>query len=366
MIKFLTTLIFSWTLSVYAFDWQGHRGARGLYPENTIGAMREALKYPVTTLELDVVISKDQNVVVSHEPWMGAEICQDLKGVRVKDRVHNIYKMNYEEIMKFDCGATLHPRFPHQQKVTVGKPQLQTLIEVTEETLKNLKREDVVYNIEIKSTQGDEKLGFQPDYKTFTELVVKTLLSKLPVERFVLQSFDWRVLKYLHERYPKIRLSALIEDKFSYKSVLNELGFHPYIFSPYFENLTQEDINYFHSLGIKVIPWTVNTVSDMEKLMSMKVDGIITDYPNLIESVGQKSCGTREHNYQGKCVKIPENGMPSEVNPGWKCNYGFIQKRSKCIKIKLPKHSILTSDGKTWECKVGYERYRGTCKKVAK
>src|SRR5688500_18409587 len=95
---------------VLAFDWQGHRGDRGLYTENTIGSMHEALKYAVTTLELDVVISKDHKVVVSHDPWLEPKICVTKKPL-------SIYQLNYDQIMKIDCGSKPHPDFPEQQKV---------------------------------------------------------------------------------------------------------------------------------------------------------------------------------------------------------------------------------------------------------
>src|SRR5690606_7442726 len=97
------------SLSAFAaFDWQGHRGARGLYPENSIGAMHEDLKYPVTTLELDVVVSSDGEVIVSHEPWMSAEICQDAKGKAVKDKAVNLYKLTAAQIATYDCGSKVH------------------------------------------------------------------------------------------------------------------------------------------------------------------------------------------------------------------------------------------------------------------
>lgn len=350
--------------SAFAFDWQGHRGARGLYPENTIGAMEEALKYPVTTLELDVVVSKDMKVVVSHEPWMSEEFCQNPEGKRVKGRENNLYKMTYEEIQRFDCGSIPHPRFPQQKKVREGKPLLDRLLTESEQMLRKLNREKLQYNIEIKSTVEDERDGFQPDYKTFTDLVVKTIQAQLKNDKFVLQSFDWRVLRYLHEKYPDIQLSALIETEVNPQENLKTLGFNPQIFSPDFTLLKKEHVAAFHALNIKVIPWTVNTVPEMEKLIGMNVDGIITDYPNLISSVAVKKCGAKSHLFEGKCVKMPTHSVPSELNPGWKCKDGFVQKRSKCEKIKLPAHSVLLEDGKTWECKTGYERYRGTCKKI--
>lgn len=365
MTRFLLLVSFLVSSSVLAFDWQGHRGARGLYPENTIGAMEEALKYPVTTLELDVVVSKDMKVVVSHEPWMNEEMCQGPDGKRVKGREHNLYKMSYEDIQRYDCGILPHPRFLQQQKVSVGKPLLEKLLTVTEQTLKRLNRDKVQYNIEIKSTEEDERDGFQPEYRAFTDLVVKTIQAQLKNEKFFIQSFDWRVLRYLNGKYPDIQLSALIETEVNPQENLKKLGFTPEVFSPDFNLLKQKHVAEFHALNIKVIPWTVNSVEDMERLISMKVDGIITDYPNLISSVNVKKCGPKSHLFEGKCVKLPTHAEASDSNPGWKCKNGYVQKRAKCDKIKLPSHSFLLDDGKTWECKSGYERYRGTCKKIS-
>lgn len=364
MIRYLLLIIFTWSLSAWSFDWQGHRGARGLYPENTIGAMEEALKYPVTTLELDVVVSKDKQVVVSHEPWMSDEICQDPKGNRVSGKKHNLYKLNYDEIIKYDCGTPVHPRFPHQLKVSVGKPLLSKLIDSTEETLAKLNRKSVGYSIEIKSTIEDEKAGYQPNYKEFSDLVIKLINSKLKYDRYMIQSFDWRVLKYIHEKYPDVRLVALTEEKFEGAKVLKELGFKPTVFSPNYEDLKESDVKFFHSEGVKVIPWTVNDVKEMQKLRSMDVDGIITDYPNFISSVNEKLCSSSQNYFEGKCVEVPSHAYPSGQNPGWACKRGYIQKRSKCVKLVIPSHAVLKEDGKTWECKEGFERYRGTCKKI--
>jgi len=360
---FLAILLPLLSIQVYALDWQGHRGARGLYPENTIGAMEEALKYPVSTLELDVVLSKKLEIIVSHEPWMSDEICLDSNGKKFKGKIHNIFKMTYEEISKFDCGSKPHPRFPAQKKVSTGKPTLEKLLEVTEATLKQLNRTSVGYNIEIKSTPEDEQAGFQPNVKIFSDTVIKFLLSKLPSSRFTIQSFDWRVLNYIHSTYPDIRLVALTEKKVQPEKNLKALGFNPYVFSPYYKELKKDHIVYFKDKGIKVIPWTVNEVSDMEAMVSLDVDGIITDYPDRILQVGQRKCKENENLFEGDCVSIPKNALPSDTNPGWICKPGYNQIRSHCSKIDIPKNAILLPDGKTWECKEGYVRYRTKCKR---
>lgn len=257
-------------------DWQGHRGARGLYPENTIEGMKLALKYPVTTLEMDVVISNDKQVVVSHEPWMSDEICLDSKSQPVKNKEINLYKLSYNEIQKYDCGSKIHPRFLKQHKKRELKPLLANLLNELEKSGKKN------YSIEIKSTLEEEKLGFQPGYKEFTDLVLQTILKQLKPDQFMVQSFDWRVLNYIFETYPKIRTVALIEEAYDYKNVLDKLNKSPTVFSPNYELLTKDQVNYFHQRQIKVIPWTVNDQASMDKMLSMGVDGLITDYPNLI------------------------------------------------------------------------------------
>ncbi len=347
MNKFLLLLILI-CQKVDAIDWQGHRGARGLYPENSITAMKGALSYPITTLELDVVISMDHKVIVSHEPWMNPEICKSEK--------LNLYKLKAEEIVKYDCGSKGHPAFPQQKKIFSGKPLLSTLIN-------EVKSAKVNFNVEIKSSVSAEKKGEQPEYQVFSDLVVKELKEQLETSRFTIQSFDWRVLKYLHEKYPEIGLVALKEGSYSPEEVIKELGFHPAVFSPYYKNLTASHVEWFHQKKIKVIPWTVNTASEMRSLLAIGVDGIITDYPNLIPEATQKACPEKHNFFEDRCVRVPRHGVPSKSNPGWECRPGFMQKRSKCIKISIPEHATLSEDGKTWICNEGYERYRATCKK---
>lgn len=278
------TLLVLSSFSVSALDWQGHRGARGLVPENTTEAMLEALKYPITTLELDVVIAKDNVVMVSHEPWMSSEICLDPKGNSVKEKAINLYQLTSDEISKYDCGSKKHARFPQQKKMKTSKPRLEKLLSETEKVIlqKNLQ---INYNIEIKSTLEDERDGFQPDVAKFTDLVIATIIRKVDPSRVTIQSFDWRVLKYLHQAYPTWKTVALIEESFTPEKVLKDLGFTPTVFSPYFKELTVEKIKFFQKKGVLVIPWTVNEVSDMEKMLKMGVDGIITDYPDRITKV---------------------------------------------------------------------------------
>lgn len=274
------------------FDVQGHRGARGLKPENTVPAFLAALDLGVTTLEMDVVITKDKQVIVSHEPWMSFEICLDINGNPFKEKDEkkfNIFQMTYEQVKLFDCGSKVHPRFLEQEKAKANKPLLSEVIIAAENHLKNFTRYEVDYNIEIKSEKElDGK--YQPKPEEFSDLVYALIDQYLPLDRVVIQSFDFRVLKYWHAKYPEVRLAALVENKKSVDENLQELGFIPSIYSPDFKLLSVEVVKELHTKiadsngrkhhKLRVIPWTVNEVSDMLVLKGMGVDGFITDYPD--------------------------------------------------------------------------------------
>jgi glycerophosphoryl diester phosphodiesterase len=271
-----------------SFDTQGHRGCRGLMPENTIPAMLKALDLGVITLELDAVITKDKEVVVSHEPFFNHEISLKPDGKPVtpaEEQSLNIYQMTYDEVKAFDVGSKPHPRFPDQQKLRVSKPLLRELLDSTE-TSANQKGRKLFYNIETKSApRGDNT--YHPAPPEFVDLLMGVIQSKELEERVIIQSFDFRTLQYLHDKYPAIKTAMLIEDNNtrSLDDQLQSLGFIPTIYSPHYSLVTAVLIQKCHEKGIKVIPWTVNTLKRMEKLKAMGVDGIISDYPNLFQQL---------------------------------------------------------------------------------
>ncbi len=270
------------------FDLQGHRGARGLKPENTIPAFIAALDYGVTTIELDVVITKDNQVVVSHEPWMSHEFCLNPDStpiLKAGESSFSIYKMEYNEVKKFDCGLKVYPRFPEQEKMPAYKPLLSDVIAAVEDHIKSYSQYEVDYNIEIKSEkEGDNK--FHPTPEVFSDIVYQLINQYLPWERVVIQSFDFRVLKYWKKKYPHVRLAALVENKNSMEANLKALGFNPSVYSPEFILLSPQIVRALHQQKIRVIPWTVNEPEDMKRMKSWGVDGLITDYPNRAAELG--------------------------------------------------------------------------------
>ena len=269
--------------TVKEFNLQGHRGYRGLYPENSTIGFLKSLDVGVNTIELDVVISKDKHVVVSHEPWISKNICIDQNGNRIiNDKENfNIYSMEYNEIKKFDCGIIGNEKFPDQKKISVFKPTLNYVIKIIENYIKEEGYKPVNYNIEIKSS-NETDLIFHPDVKEFSELVVNNIKNNKILERTTIQSFDFRVLKYINKNYPEIGLSVLVSENYDPQKNLDDLSFLPDIYSPNYKFINKEDLEYLKKKKIKIIPWTVNSYSDIAKILNLGVDGIISDYPERV------------------------------------------------------------------------------------
>ncbi|WP_333820584.1 glycerophosphodiester phosphodiesterase [Ohtaekwangia sp.] len=264
------------------FEVQGHRGARGLKPENTIPAFITALDSGVMTLEMDVVITKDGQVVLSHEPFMSAAICLDSTGKSFSEKdekKYNIYEMTYADVLRYDCGSKGNEKFPEQEKLSVSKPLLKDVIVSVEDHIKSFTQYEVDYNIEIKSSPETDK-KFHPPVEEYSDIVYALINQYLPLERVVIQSFDFRALRYWHKKYPEVRLAALVENLKSIDANLNDLGFNPSIYSPYYKLLTKDKVTQLHKKKIRVIPWTVNEEKEMLLLKGMGVDGFITDYPD--------------------------------------------------------------------------------------
>lgn len=263
------------------FDWQGHRGARGLLPENSIPAFRKALEYPfVRTLELDVAVSADSQIVVSHEPWMNPAICRGPEGeVLTEDEKINLHQLDYATIRQYDCGSWGHERFPEQEATAVYKPLLREVIESADAYAKELGRELPRYNIEIKS-EPDYDGVFAPPPAEFVALVRQEIVRTGIRDRATVQSFDPRIIRELNRQDPDLVIAYLDEYPGGLDQKLNELGFDPSIYSPYYQTLSANIVRQCHDRGMRVIPWTVNDTAAMRGMIEIGVDGIITDYPD--------------------------------------------------------------------------------------
>ncbi len=267
------------------FDKQGHRGCRGLMPENTIPAMLKAIDLGVTTLEMDIVFTKDKVAILSHEPFFNHDITTAPGGKYLEakeERKSNIYQMSFQETQLYDVGLKPHPRFATQQKIKTTKPSLAALIDSVELYLSINNLPKVNYNIETKTNPATDNI-FHPAPVEFVALLMQVIKSKEIERRVIIQSFDLRTLQTLHKDYPAIKTALLIEDydKRTLDEQLDNLGFNPTIYSPAYSLVNKALIDACHDKKIKVIPWTVNDTTTINGLKQLGVDGIITDYPNL-------------------------------------------------------------------------------------
>ncbi|MGE6218868.1 glycerophosphodiester phosphodiesterase family protein [Nubsella zeaxanthinifaciens] len=289
---FTFALLFCFAYCVFAqkkvpFEVQGNRGARGLMPENTIPSMIKALEVGATTLKMEVVISKDKQVVVSQEPYFNHAISISPAGEEItlkNEKKFNIYQMNYQEVKQFDVGSKPNPRFPQQEKFRVEKPLLSDLIDKVEFFVAKKKKPKPHYNIETKLIRkGDGE--FQPSPEEYVELIMAVIKDKKLEKRVTIHSFDIRSLQYLHQKYPQIPTSLGIDEKEDFENNIKALGFTPTIYSPYMPLVGKGLVDKCHAAGVKIIPWTVNTVKDINYLKNLGVDGIVTDYPNLMAEI---------------------------------------------------------------------------------
>ena len=262
-------------------DLQGHRGARGLLPENSIPAFRRALELGVTTLELDVVVTKDRRVVVSHDPFFSAAICTDPEGKPVeKEQEHDykIFGLTYDEVSRFDCGLRGNPRFPDQQPTAVSKPLLDDVLTMAE-SFDRGEESPIRYNIEIKSRPEWDGI-YHPSVDQYARLLHDVLARHGVLARTTIQSFDPRALEAARKINPLVDLSLLVDNDDGFAANMDRLTFTPQVYSPH-ERLVDADLlRQAHARGVQVVPWTVNDPADMRRLIDLGVDGIITDFPD--------------------------------------------------------------------------------------
>lgn len=271
------------------FTIHGHRGARGLMPENTMEGFILALSLGIDVLEMDVVVTADSQIVVSHEPWISAAICLDSAERPIAADAQldlNIYRMTYAQVRGYDCGSLPNPDFPLQQRLPSYKPLLTDVISNIEKKRAELGLAPMKYNIETKcSPEGDDT--YHPAPAVFCRLLLKAIDQVDARSMCMIQSFDVRTLREMRTLAPEIPLALLVADPKSAKAETDSLGFVPSIYSPDFHGLTEELVSEAHSLGMKVVPWTINEESDMTDMLELGVDGLITDYPDLAVTMRQ-------------------------------------------------------------------------------
>ena len=289
-------------------DLQGHRGARGLLPENTLAAFERALEIGVTTLELDCGVTRDGVVVIAHDRTLNTDFTRDASGRWLQGVGPALSQLTYAQLQRYDVGR-LKPdtayarRFPRQRSVDGARmPRLADLF-----ALVRARRNDTVrFNIETKISP------LAPDETVPVEAFAKAVLAVIEganmQARVTLQSFDWRTLQVVQKETPQIPTAYLTAERGAPNNISAVPAPSPWtagfevrdhggsvprtvkaaggaVWSPDYRDLTQERVREAQSLALKVVPWTVNDESDMRRLMAWGVDGIISDYPDLLKAV---------------------------------------------------------------------------------
>ncbi|TZF82807.1 glycerophosphodiester phosphodiesterase [Pedobacter sp. BS3] len=265
----------------HKFDKQAHRGGRGLMPENTIAAMKNAIDWGCT-LEMDLYITKDSQLVVSHEPNISSVFGLDTNGkilTKADEKRLMLKDLTYSQIRKYDIGTKLHPEFPEQKKMKAVIPLFSELVDSVEAYAKS-KHVKARYNI-----QPGPAYTISDSFRTdFVKRMMDIILSRKIEKRSMFQAFDLGMLETVHRDYPgKIKISYLVgASRKNLEAALKRLSFKPEIYSPYYKLVNRQLVEACHEKKIKVIPWTVNTKEEIDQLKKLGVDGIISDYPNLL------------------------------------------------------------------------------------
>ncbi|MEX2403085.1 MAG: glycerophosphodiester phosphodiesterase family protein [Balneolales bacterium] len=266
----------------------GHRGATGLLPENTIPAFTKALDLGANGIELDVIISGDNEVVITHEPWFRHDICLTPEGEAITEenqRDNNMYEMTYEEIAQFDCGSIQRPNYPDQENMSLSKPLMKDAIMAMEEHAADNNYTPASYYVEIKSSPSWDN-EFQPEPAVVAQRVYDELDDLGVLGQSLIMAFDIRVLQALNQIDEEVTQVFLVSaNKPDMAANLEELTYLPDTYAPHHSLIDADLVRNAHGQGMRITPWTVNDTEEMVRLIDLGVDGIITDYPNYFESL---------------------------------------------------------------------------------
>ncbi|TDN40011.1 glycerophosphodiester phosphodiesterase [Hymenobacter sp. UV11] len=270
----------------YRPEVHGHRGCRGLRPENTLPAFLHALELGVDVLELDVVISGDQQVVVAHEPWLSARLGTGPNDERISpqhERTYNLYQMPYAIIRRCVVGALPLAAFPMQVPAATYRPLLRDVLQAVESACYLAGRPNVGYAVEVKSSPAGDDI-FHPTPPLFVELVLAELQAAGVAERTTLLSFDLRILQAARAQAPYQALCLLNENLTPASTLFEELGFVPDTYGPDFELLSTDTVQALQAAypGLRLVPWTLNSLADFTQALAWEVAGITTDYPEQL------------------------------------------------------------------------------------
>ena len=249
----------------------GHRGCRGVYPENTIEGFKKAIEFGVDGIEIDVVVNKNQELVISHESYIDTSYCLTNK---IDNESLNIYKMNISEIQDIDCGSKFVKEFPNQLKVKEKKP-----------TYKEFKKElidyqgDILFEIKCDYDLVNE---YFPDYGKYAKIIFEETRFSRHFDNIYFMSFDYRILNELFKIMPNSKYIYLSSNK-EFEKQMKLLNFEPFGVGIDFKIISQKIIDLVHNKKQVIYGWTINDEENSKSLTSMGLDGVITDYPNIIK-----------------------------------------------------------------------------------
>jgi len=299
------------TASTRALDIQGHRGARGLAPENTLAAFARALAIGVTTLEMDCAVTKDSVVVVSHDPYLNPDLVRGPDGRWLSARGSLIRELSYEELLSYDVGrvnpaSAYAKRWPEQQAIEGARiPRLSDVFALVQKAGNNIVR----FNIETKTSPLAPDDSVAPE--RFADLLVTAVRAARMEDRAAIQSFDWRTLAVVQAQAPQIATVYLTTVSGFMDNIQANQSASPWtaghhvrhhggsisrmvksaggaVWSPYDGDLTRAVLHEAQALGLKVVTWTVNEPAEMQRLIEWGVDGIISDRPDILRRVAAK------------------------------------------------------------------------------
>ena len=288
------------------FDLQGHRGARGLWPENTLAGFAHTIELGVSTLELDCGVTRDGVVVVAHDPHLNPDHTRDSHGRFLEAAGPPIWSMTYAELQSYDVGriregSEYAAQFPQQQAIDGERiPSLADVLAL----VRDRGRGRVRVNVEVKIFPDQPQLTMAPE--PFAQALQRVVDETATAALTIIQSFDWRVLNAVHRLMPDLATAALTDQQpgddtvqigseppspwlggldpsrygYSVPRLVQAIGAK--IWAPEYRDLDAERVAAAHALGLGVVPWTVNGPADMERLLALKVDGMITDRPDLL------------------------------------------------------------------------------------
>jgi glycerophosphoryl diester phosphodiesterase len=300
-LSMLFTLFFA--TPCLSFDLQGHRGARGLMPENTLPAFRKALALGVSTIETDLAVTRDGILVLSHNPALNPDITRGPDGQWLVNRGPAIFTLTLDELESYDIGR-INPATAYARQFNSQTPIDGTRFPTLDELFDLVRAADRSPRLNIEIKTSPLRPQDTPDPEPFAQLVVASVRASGLADRVTVQSFDWRALMITKQLDPTVVTSCLTSQSLSMDTVSSSGGVvspwlagldprrYSYsvprlakaadcrIWSPDFKDLTAENVAEAHALGLKVLPWTVDSISDIQRVIALHADGLITDYPD--------------------------------------------------------------------------------------